>query len=505
MLGTDDPEDRGSYRRGMRAVIVGAGIGGLAAALRLGRAGHDVLVVDRDPPPPVDVREAFGGWRRRSVRQWQQYHVFRARARRELARSVPDVLERLAEVGAAVSSRAARDTSAPGEVDGLFDGLAVRRPVLEWVLRREVEGCRRVHVLSSTGVTALSLDARPRCATGVRTTTGDEFAADLVVDAAGRRSPLRGWSVAAGFECPPADRVACGIAYYTRYYETFSGASAPRLLGGVEVTDDGFMAHALALGDARTIGAIFVVPASRSEFRALGSVGGWDAAVKQVPRMAEVLDPALRRAVMHPSAMYGLENAIVRWHSDGLHGLRRVAPIGDCWLVTNPNLAWGSSIALAHAFALADAVAEHGSDVDTAISVYHSRCVDEVEQLFEAACEADRTLQARWGLPSPGRRTRDLEREAVLFGLERLARRGDLDVGRRLARRANLLELPDALWHDEPLLAKARSSLTQRPYDPDRRAHALDQERFLAAIARAACDSNIGSGQKRMDRCGAVT
>ncbi len=473
---------------GMQLVVVGAGIGGLAVALRFGRAGHDVSVIDRDPPPPVDAASAFAGWRRRSVRQWQQYHVFRTRARRELARSVPDVLERLALVGAPGASGPEGRAGVAGGKDGGFRGLAVRRPVLEWVLRRAVEECPQVTVLSPVAVASVAFDARRRCATGVRTVDGAELAADVIVDAAGRRSPIRDWSVAAGFECPPVQRSDCGIAYYTRYYATSPRADAPPVRG-VEAVDDGFMAHALAIGDAGTIGAIFVVPAGRPEFRALGSPTGWDAAVGQVERMAEVLHTPRRRPLMPPAAMYGLENALAPWHPDGLHGPRRVVPVGDSWLVTNPNLAWGASIALSHGFALADALDEHGRDVDTAIGLYRARCVDEVDQRFAEACETDRALQNGWALSSAPRPAAELEREALLFGLARLARRGDVDVARRLARRAELLELPDALWEDEALLAKARRSLEERPYDPEHRRTTLDQTRFLAVIDEAAARS----------------
>ena len=79
--------------------------------------------------------------------------------------------------------------------------------------------------------------------------------------------------------------------------------------GGVELTDDGFMGHAVAMGDADTIGAIFVVPAAAPAFRRLAAVDGWDSAVAFFPRLGEILDADLRAPIMAPAAMHGLDDA----------------------------------------------------------------------------------------------------------------------------------------------------------------------------------------------------
>ena len=85
----------------MDVVIVGGGLGGLAAALGLGRRGHRVRVLERDPAPaPAHAEEAFGSWPRRGVPQWELYHAFSARARRELALHAADVLSCLVLAGA---------------------------------------------------------------------------------------------------------------------------------------------------------------------------------------------------------------------------------------------------------------------------------------------------------------------------------------------------------------------------------------------------------------------
>ena len=63
---------------GTSAVVVGAGIGGLAAALALSRAGFEVVVIERDDTPmPDDVEGAFE-WDRRGAPQVRHTHGFPA-------------------------------------------------------------------------------------------------------------------------------------------------------------------------------------------------------------------------------------------------------------------------------------------------------------------------------------------------------------------------------------------------------------------------------------------
>jgi hypothetical protein len=48
-----------------------------------------------------------------------------------------------------------------------------------------------------------------------------------------------------------------------------------------------------------------------------------------------------------------------------------------------------------------------------------------------------------------------------------------------------LLDLPDALWADEAVVAQARAELDQHPYDPTRHTPGPSREELLATIAAA--------------------
>src|SRR4249920_1584639 len=82
------------------AIVVGAGVGGLGAALSLSRAGHEVTVIERDPTPlPADPDAAFA-WDRRGAPQVRHSHALLARLRNLLRDCYPDVLTALLEAGA---------------------------------------------------------------------------------------------------------------------------------------------------------------------------------------------------------------------------------------------------------------------------------------------------------------------------------------------------------------------------------------------------------------------
>jgi 2-polyprenyl-6-methoxyphenol hydroxylase-like FAD-dependent oxidoreductase len=54
------------------ALVIGAGVAGLGAALSLARDGHGVVLLERDATPlPHDPDEAFEWNRRRASRAWE--------------------------------------------------------------------------------------------------------------------------------------------------------------------------------------------------------------------------------------------------------------------------------------------------------------------------------------------------------------------------------------------------------------------------------------------------
>src|SRR5688572_2923986 len=172
-----------------RIVVVGAGVSGLGAALALGRAGHEVTVVERDATPlPADADAAFW-WDRRGAPQVRHSHAFLARLHNVLRDRHPDVLAALLDAGATelrfaegmpetIEDRSPR----PGDED--LVALACRRTTFEWVLRKAALASPGVSLLDGVVVDELVATEDPsglRRATGVRLADGTTVDGDLVV------------------------------------------------------------------------------------------------------------------------------------------------------------------------------------------------------------------------------------------------------------------------------------------------------------------------------------
>src|ERR1700674_612275 len=81
-------------------VIVGAGIGGLGAALLLGRQGRHVIVCERDAAPvPASTEAMWSAWPRPGTPQAPLGHGFGGSFRMLLRERFPDILQRLNDAG----------------------------------------------------------------------------------------------------------------------------------------------------------------------------------------------------------------------------------------------------------------------------------------------------------------------------------------------------------------------------------------------------------------------
>jgi 2-polyprenyl-6-methoxyphenol hydroxylase-like FAD-dependent oxidoreductase len=351
-------------------VIAGGSAAGLFAGLLLARAGHQVVVLERDCLQPApDVESAAAAAFRPTAPQIVQPHLVMARCRQLLIERLPDVYAGLLAAGVAEAPLRTQmpdslaDTAArPG--DDRLTPMMTRRSTVDWVLQRAAAAEPRVTVRFGVKVTGLltapgRAGGRPPHVTGVRTDHG-EVAADLVVDATGRRSPVDDWLTQAGARVTATWRAECGIAYFSRHYRVRPGAGLPaRLVTRIVVALDEFLAGKWG-GDNGAVQLVVAPLAADRRFRTARDPQVFTAVLRTIPAYAawlEVMDP-----ITGVFPMAGLHNTLRRLVAGGTPVATGLHAIGDSVCTTNPTLGRGLALALTGAADLADTIAEHPAD-----------------------------------------------------------------------------------------------------------------------------------------------
>ena len=356
---------------GRRAVIVGASIAGLAAALELQARGAEVLLIEADPAPDADDPEdAFLRWSRRRVPQSRHSHVFLARLCNLMRPAHPELYARLLEAGAVElrlldfpPKSLGAVTREPGDED--LATIGCRRTTFEWVLRRYVSERAAVHILGGTTVEGLlAHDGDPPWVWGVRVAFEGKrrtIAADLVVDASGRGSRAGDWLAQIDAPRPYERRSPSGVLYYTRFYRRRADRDFPEPGREPTMADFGWIKYAIFPADNRTYSITFAAHLSEQRLKLLSNVEAFESLVRALPGIAAFVDPELAdplpvlgRDVL---AMGGLENCLRRFiDDDGEPLAANFFVVGDAAYHTNPLYGRGTSQAFMHARFLGEAL-----------------------------------------------------------------------------------------------------------------------------------------------------
>jgi 2-polyprenyl-6-methoxyphenol hydroxylase-like FAD-dependent oxidoreductase len=453
-----------------RFVVCGGGVVGLASALLLARDGHEVTVleVDGDPPPPVPA-QAWEGWRRRGVPQFQQPHNLFARFQRILDDRLPDVSAALLDAGCvwrdplSVMPPTVEDR-APRPGDERFRFLTGRRPVVEAVFAAAAEKQQGVTVVRGARAAGLLVhgDAPPLRVVGVRTADGAEHRADVVVDAMGRRSPVADWLTALG--CPPQvssqDR---GFAYYTRYFAgPLPQQRAPALspLGSISLLT--------IPGDGDTWSVTVFGTSHDAALKRVREAERFSAVVGACPLHAQWLDGEPITDVL---PMAGVVDRHRRFVVDGRPFATGLLAVGDAWACTNPSAGRGLSVGLVHAELLADVVRAHPQAGEELALAWDEATDAVVGPFFRNQARADAARIAEMEALRDGREpepvTTPMTRLAAAAGVDADAYRALADVLTCLAQPEEVLSRPAVVAalarvgkdRPDPLPAPARREL----------------------------------------------
>jgi 2-polyprenyl-6-methoxyphenol hydroxylase-like FAD-dependent oxidoreductase len=203
---------------GKQAVVIGAGVGGLAAARALAGFFEYVVVLERDELPACAAD-------RQGTPQGRHNHALLAGGERALGALFPGFEQDLAQAGA-VPLRVTADfcTEMPGfdpfpQRDLGWHVYSMSRPLIELTVRRRVEQSPNVTLRSRCRARTLETSGHQRAVTvvGVRCQDAEgrseTVPADLVVDASGSGVLTCKLLEAVGLQQPEATAIGVDIGY----------------------------------------------------------------------------------------------------------------------------------------------------------------------------------------------------------------------------------------------------------------------------------------------------
>ena len=452
----------------MRIVIVGGSAAGLSAGLMLARAGHQVVVLERDGvQPALDVEAAAASAFRPAAPQLVQPHVVLALCRELLRERLPDVYVGLLDAGVVeaplvsqlpptITDRAEQ----PG--DERMPLLMTRRSTVDWVLRRRAAlepgmdtrgGVRVIGLLAEPG--------RPPRVVGVRTDRG-EVRADLVVDASGRRSQIDRWLSDIGARPSVTAFAECGLAYYSRQYRLrratgLPGPTASRVVAAL----DEFGLGIWGADNDSMLMAVFPLAADR-RFRNAARPEVFTSVLRTVPTYAAWLD--VLEPISNVAAMGGLHNTLRRLVVDGEPVATGLHAVGDTVCTTNPTLGRGLSCAMRGAADLADTLREHPDDPLAQALAMDGAVEAHIAPFYadQAAVDGARLAQLRravFGQPAADQPAP--ARDRVSYAELRSAALFDPVAFRAFWTVMGMLRVPEEVYRDQQVVAQVREVIAR--------------------------------------------
>lgn len=397
---------------GRKALIAGAGIGGLAAAAALAPHFGQVVVFERDKLPK---KAEF----RTSVSQGAHVHALLRGGEACLGALLPGIRDDFIAAGATVS-RIGLDYR-------IFDYGAWRprrdlgstivcmsRPGYEHVIRARVRALPNVRIEEGARVERIAFEAG--AAIGLAVKRGEDIGiehGDFIVDARGRGGALARELDEAGWPIPAVDIVGIDLSYATaRFKKPAAHKGSPEIIGCMPTPPDKRYGLLFPIEGDEWIVSL----SGRGEVVPPTDIDGFlDFAGRlAIPDIRERLDGAELAAPIRgykkPTASWRRYDALERFP-------RRLALVGDVIASINPIFGQGMTVAAREAAALRDTLDILFSDEAAFSSAYFARAAQTISEAWTFASSVDLAYTE-----VSGERPSDFEmQQALRFGLRWLA------------------------------------------------------------------------------------
>ena len=431
-----------------RAVVVGAGMGGLAAAKAIAPYFERVVVLDRDTLPHAATP-------RIGTPQARHAHGLLTSGERALEELFPGIRSDFKEAGAVIL-RVGRDLvwERPGydpfpRRDLGFDATFLSRPAIERVSRGQLEKEPNVEIRSRARVVELIPSLNREAVAGVSfeddSGAAHELDCDLVVDASGRGVPTLAFLDRVGSPKPEQSEIGVDVGYASAIFEPSDG---PRDWMGLvhlgKPPEEGRGAFIFPIENGRWLVSLGRCPSGEMPSDIESFV-----AFTETFRTASIWGALRSAKAVTDVARYGLP-ASVRRHFHKLECWPRgLVPIADSICQFNPLFGQGMSVAAMEAVVLGQLLAKRVKSSDP---------LDGLGRDFLVAIQE--TLDAPWSVAvsdfvyphTTGERPPDFaQRLQYSQALLRLAAQ-DADVHKLMVEVTQLLKPQSALR--EPALAE---------------------------------------------------
>ena len=376
------PRARMNRLLGRRAVVIGAGIGGMSAAGALAKYFEQVEILERDGLP-------VSAGSRSGTPQDRHPHALLAGGLRALDQIFPGFKSDLAAAGAVPVSDAREvqferpDVGVLPKRDFGISVLCATRPLIELVLRRRAEALANITLRPASRVTGIVSAASGAGVRGVQFVNGsggsETLDADLVMDASGRGAPSLALFDALGWDRPQMTEIGVDITYATAVVKIPHDATADWKLVLTQPDPPHVALHSVLVPteDGRWIIAI-------ADHSATAWIETWDAFLDA---SRSLITPTVYHALRYAQPPEGIRHyrfPVSTWkHFERLPRLPRgVLPVADSFCRFNPIHAQGMSSAAKQARLLQDVLSRAAADPDP-IAAAQARFMTEVASVLE--------------------------------------------------------------------------------------------------------------------------